>query len=503
MENTIGANGTTVVDDITVKAEQKTTLESFAVEQSPGEQNVKEAKILVHRSLPTSHEDVLQRLLHEIRPIDFHDVIGLPAEEELNSKHIVVAVVKHLLQVAEDRQFRLCQMYDYTYIYNGAYWKQCSKGDMKKFLCDAAVSMGHPLYEAKHYDFGNSLLKQFLSYAHLPAPEPVDSKVLINLNNSTFEYDAGNWQLRGFDPNDYLTYQLPFDYNAAATCPIFDNYLLRVLPDVSSRMVLQEFSGYIFTKMNLEKCLVLIGNGGNGKSVFFNILNALVGKNNTLNYSLSLFNREYCRAKLTNVLLNYSSEKGFDLNPDTFKTLISGEPIQAREPYGKSYTVYNLAKFIINCNQLPKETENTEAYFRRFLPIPFEVNISKEEKDTELAKKIIQDELPGVFNWLLKGLERIVKQKQFTHCEGSEKVMTEFRKQADSPQLFIEDKRYQPSDKAKATLTDLYDEYKTFCKDNKYQPLGKNRFSHSLENKGFEKSRRNDGTYFSLEKIAQ
>ena len=407
-----------------------------------------------------------------------------------------------MLQIAEDRKWGFGQMYDYTYVYNGAYWKQCSKSDMKMFLSDVAVKMGYPDYKVTHYEFAANLLKQFLSYAHITMPKALEGKVLINLQNHTFEFGPDGWRSKEFNPTDFMTYQLQFDYNKTATCPLFDKFLLKVLPDVSSRMVLQEFAGYIFTKLNHEKCLVLTGSGGNGKSVFFNILNALVGKNNTLNYSLGQFSHEYKRAKLTDVLLNYSSERGFDLNPDIFKTLVSGEPIQAREPHGKSFTIYNLVKFIINCNELPSIIEDTEAFFRRFLIIQFNVKITEEEKDIHLAEKIIKNELPSVFNWLLTGLERVMEHG-FTQCESSEKALKDFRKQADSVQQFIEEQRYIISDKSKVTLSGLYDEYKNFCRDNKYRALGRNKFSQILERKGFEKIRRNDGTYFCMEKSVQ
>jgi len=446
------------------------------------------------------HKDILQKLLGEIQPVNFREVIGLAEDEDLKQKHIVFAVIKQLLQTARNRQWNLCKAYEYTYVYNGAYWKQCSKDDIKKFLADAAVKMGLPDYDAKHYEFTDKLLKQFMSDAHLPTPEHNDSRILINLHNGTFQFTPDGWSQKGFDPNDFLTYQIRFDYDRAATCPIFEKYLLRVLPDESSRRVLQEFAGFIFTKLNLEKCLVLTGGGGNGKSVFMNILCALTGRENTLNYSLGLFSHEYNRAKLTNVLVNYSSEKGFDLNPDTFKALISGEPLQAREIYQRPFTLYNKAKFITNCNELPRETESTEAYFRRFLIVPFDVKISDDEKDISLADKIISTELPGVFNWLLEGLKRILRQQRFSYCAKAEQALGEFRKQSDSVQLFVEEQNYQPSETNKEALSDLYNSYKNFCRDDGYKPVGKNKFSQRMERKGFEKIRRNDGYYFRIER---
>lgn len=487
------------------------------------------------------HKDVLKNLLNELEPLDFVSIIKPEAEnlmkeyyaiieayesgnkelhkklnvpkgeeessrvieielmlkaikKEVKQKHYVVCIITELLKVAEKSKWNLCQCYDYVYIYNGAYWKQLSKDDLKYFLGEVAIKFGYPDIDAKHHQFKDELLKQFVTQAHLPTPEYDPDKILINLQNGTFEFTGSKWKLKAFDPKDFLTYQLPFPYNPAAVCPMFDSYLKKVLPDDDSNLILQEFSGFIFTKLNLEKCLILTGGGSNGKSVFFNILTALVGNENTLSYSMGLFNHEYNRAKLTNVLLNYSSEKGTDLNVETFKALISGEPLQAREPYGKPFSINNKVKFIMNCNELPKETESTEAYFRRYIIIPFDVKISEAERNINLADNIIKNELAGVFNWLLIGLERLVKNRRFTESEKVNQALAEFKRQADNVALFIDEYEYKPCTQRKKPLAEMFGYYKSFCIENGYKPFGKNNFSNKLESKGFEPTRLNDGS---------
>lgn len=487
------------------------------------------------------HKEVLHTLLQEIRPIDFvslirpeakeliteyqaivdayesgnkelHKKLNVPkANEEtsrvleievhlknckksIKQKHYVVCIIIEILKLAKSSSWNLCKCYDYVYVYNGAYWKQLSKEDLKYFLGQAAIKMGYPPIEAMYHLFKDELLKQFIADAHLSVPAGNPDKILINLQNGTFEFTGSTWNLRPFDPEDFLTYQLPFGYDKLASCPKYVNYLNAVLPDADCRAILQEYSGFIFTKLNLEKCLVLTGSGSNGKSVFFNILTALLGKENTLTYSMGLFNHEYNRARLTNVLLNYSSEKGTDLNVETFKALISGEPLQAREPYGKPFEINNKVKFIMNCNELPKETESTDAYFRRYIIIPFDVKISEAERDINLASDIIKSELPGVFNWLLNGLERLIRQKDFTVASKATTALANFKKQSDSIALFIEECNYSPSTNIKIPLADIYTLYKTFCLDDGYKPFGKNRFSSILESKGFEATRSNDGS---------
>jgi len=444
-----------------------------------------------------THDNIFSNLLKEVNPIDFYDYLQI--DVELKQKHTVFAVVKNLLEISKEKKWNLCTAFgDYVYLYNGSHWKQCDKKEMKDFLSEAAIKMGLPDYEAKSDNFPDKLLKQFLNNAYLKTKESPTDRVLINLLNGTFEIINGKENMKEFDPDDFITYQLPFKYNENASCPVWDKFLLRVVPDESCRKILQEFVAFIFTTWNMEKCLFLLGEGQNGKSVFMDVLTALIGEEKMLQYPLGQFNHEYSRAKLINVLVNCSSEKGTDLHPDTFKALVSMQAVQAREIYQKPFTLYNKAKFIINGNTLPKETENTDAYFRRFLIIPFEIKITEEERDIDLAKKIIASELPGVFNWMLKGLERLTVQQQFTKSEKAEKTLFEFRRQSDNVQLFLDEYPHHKT-KPQKSLTDIYEKYKTFCKDDGYKAKGKNNFSKELEKKGYEKIRTKGGMYFGIQ----
>lgn len=439
--------------------------------------------------------DVLDRLLVYIKPINFREFLNIPDDVKIVQKHIVVGVIKNLRHVAEKNKWNIAKVYDYIYVFNGQYWLQIERELFKTFLGKVAINLGCAEFDSIHYEFKERLLKQFDTDGFLLPPSNVNKEILINLQNGTYEIINGIGNLRNFDPKDFLTYQLPFCFDQKGDCVLFKTYLNKVLPDLDSQKVLQEYIGYVFLKeMNLEKCLVLTGSGQNGKSVFFNVICALLGEQNVLNYQMASFAHEYKRAKLVNILLNYSSEKGNDLDVDTFKALVSGEPLQAREPYGKPFTVKNKVRFVINANELPKETEQTDAYFRRFLLIPFEIKIKEEEKDINLASKIIKNELPGVFNWALQGLKRLLEQEKFTHCEKSLHAVEEFRKQSDSIALFIEECNVVPNVHTKTALKDLYNDYKNYCIDDNYRPFAKRKFGNRLEGLGFERTRLTDGS---------
>jgi putative DNA primase/helicase len=345
--------------------------------------------------------------------------------------------------------------------------------------------MGIEKFTGKHYTFKEELFKQFMASSFIPAPKGKKDSVLINLLNGTFEITPTKTTLRDFEQKDFITHQLPFEYVPEATAPLFQQYLDQVLPDEDKQRVLAEFCGYIFVKtsvLKLEKMLILYGTGANGKSVFFEIINALLGIENTSNYSLQSLTdvNGYYRAKIGNKLVNYASELNGKMATDIFKQLSSGEPIEARLPYGNPFQLHEYAKLIFNCNELPKDVEHTNAYFRRFLIIGFDVTIPEANQDKQLPQKIVKNELSGVFNWILQGLERVLSQKGFSRCDAVDNARKEYEKQSDSVKLFIDEFEYTTSSNAYTLIADLYQKYKTFAIEDGYRPVSKSNFMKRL-----------------------
>jgi putative DNA primase/helicase len=66
------------------------------------------------------------------------------------------------------------------------------------------------------------------------------------------------------------------------------------------------------------------------------------------------------------------------------------ERSKSRNPYINE----DYAKLIFNTNELPRDVEHNPAFFRRFIILGFDQTITEGERDPELAKKIIESELP-------------------------------------------------------------------------------------------------------------
>ncbi|HAT2138618.1 TPA: DNA primase family protein [Legionella pneumophila] len=441
---------------------------------------------------------ILQELLRIIVPIDFRQLADIPDKEKIKHHHYLVIAIEQILHLAKINNWGLCRNYDFIYLFNGKYWQLIDEEDLKTFLCQAAQRMGIDMYVAKYFQFREQLFKQFIALAHLPKPEFAKDIVYINLKNGTFEITPHHTKLRPFNPQDFMTYQLGFDYNPEAKMPLFEAYLNKVLPDKNSQKVLAEYLGYVFIRpsyLKLEKTLLLYGSGANGKSVFYEIVRKLLGEQNTSEFSLQNLTHEngYYRAMIANKLVNYASEISGKLEASIFKQLVSGEPVEARLPYGKPFILTEYAKLIFNCNELPKDIEHTDAYFRRFLIIPFTVTIPEHEQDTQLAQKIIASELSGIFNWVLEGLNRLLEQKQFTECEAAQFAREQYVRESDSVKQFIFERNYVPSATQTTTVHKLYDEYREFCMDDGFKAVNKTNFKKRLESCKVTIQRRNYG----------
>jgi putative DNA primase/helicase len=447
------------------------------------------------------HCDGLLAIKTALRPLNFQEKVGM----EVKRQHTVVETVDEVIERAKEINASIGVRNGQICIYNGAFWKPYLKNEIECFLGESSALLGVDKYEAKHYQFRNELFKQLITSALSIKSHLKSTEVKINLLNGTFVISDNTIGLLGFKQDDYLFYQLPFKYDKEATCSIFMEFLNYVLPNKDDQQLLSEYIGYVFIRnkeLKLEKCLVLYGKGANGKSVFFDIINALLGKENVSSYSLKSLTNEcgYQRATLGSKLLNYSSELSNHMDSSYFKQLVSGEAIEARLPYGIPFILEDYAKFIFNANDLPRDVENNEAFFRRFVILSFNVTIPEHQRNPSLAQRIINTELPGIFNWVLEGLSRILEQRGFSRSKGSENILADYKLASDSVRQFLNDHMYHPSFEKTIILHDFYVAYNRYTQDSGSRPLSKKGFAERLRNLQYNLTRTNKGMTVYTEK---
>jgi putative DNA primase/helicase len=463
-------------------------------------------------------EEVFSTILsHLPTRVDFKAAANMKEDERLHMKEHVVVCADLLVKTAKALGF------DFTikgnlHVYNTQYWLETDINTAKKdgliyFLSSAMEKLGIWNVRNQFHTSIDHLCSQFLTRVLFDQyiPKRTD-KILINLKNGT--YDFKERKLRDFDKDDFLTYRLSFPYDPNAIAPKWEKFLNQVLPiddndpDGSRQKVLAEYVGSCFTNLKTEKMLFNYGSGGNGKTVVMDVISALVGQENVSNSSLkNICTQGSFLAQLNNKLINLSSEASDYVDSQLIKDLASKEVITVCRKYELPFEMINYARVICNANELPqKGKEFLDGFKRRFLIIPFNYKVTDEEKQLGFASTIIKDELPGILNWVLRGLDRLITQDGFTPCRLSDDEVNKYMTDGDTVAMWLEDncwmedKDLKPKDCVQ--LKGLFADYMQWGWEQKQKHLlGRDKFKKRLsEMHGYSSFKYQHRDFYRLKK---
>ena len=416
-------------------------------------------------------------------------------DESPKQKHFKVAIVHNLITTAKKFNWHVIHDAGFFYIFNGAFWVSLDDNEVKQLLKDAAIKMGYTEIECRDSTFVDKLFQQAQQDGFFTEKNYVKQSI-INLKNGSLVLDEAGVHLKPFDYRDFLTHQLEFAYDPSAVNLVFNRYLDEVLPDKETKRTLQEVAGYLFIKgLKMEKIFFLYGLGANGKSVFFESLNGLLGADNISHYSLESLTDEkgYHRAMIKDKIVNYATDiRLTKIDAGMFKTLASGEPIEARLPYRDPFLMSDYAKLIFNVNKFDSaNVEHTHGFWRRVLVIPFTKTIPSEQQDRDLHKKILNDRA-GLLNWVIAGAERVIKQRDIFISAECELFKLKFMKETDTVAMYEDDvQETMTATIYFKTVQEAYNDYKNYCQEAGHKfPLGRNNFVQRMVALGFEKSKK-------------
>lgn len=237
--------------------------------------------------------------------------------------------------------------------------------------------------------------------------------------------DMRNGDVLDFSTSVHTNYIRPFEYREDAKYPTWKRFLNEVMPDEDEQKCLQEFFGMCFLdreRYSVEKFAMFIGSGSNGKSVVFDVVKSVIGKE----YVSFLDPTQLMDAKnlidVDGKRLNFAPDIRRGASFDSaLKALSSGQEVTGWKMYvgGK---VIKCPPLVFAMNELPKFRDVTSAFFRRILLFSFDVTIPEEKQDKSLAARIVREESAGVFRWMMEGLWRMQARlregkREFTHCQ--------------------------------------------------------------------------------------
>ena len=278
--------------------------------------------------------------------------------------------------------------------------------------------------------------------------------------------------------------RLPVNFNRS--CPEPKQWLkfLSELLYEEDILTLQEFVGYCLLPVNYaQKMLLIIGEGGEGKSRIGIVLSHLLGTN-MVNGSLSkLETSPFARADLQGKLLLVDDDLRLEglRSTNYLKTIITAEqPLDLERKGVQSYQGKVSCRLMAFGNgSLRALHDRSYGFFRRQIILSAKPRDPNRVDDPYLAGRLFK-ELPGILLWCLEGLYRLLgQQMQFTLSQKSQENLRLAISEGDNVRDFLESQGYFRLDKC-GTITSrqLYALYNEWCQDNAATALSSKTFIH-------------------------
>lgn len=333
----------------------------------------------------------------------------------------------------------------------------------------------------------DSQRKEVLKYLEVMCVDnsPVADAKLIAFKNGV--YDITTDRLTDFSPDMVITNQIPWDYRPEAFSDLADTTLNKMAcQDPQIRQLLNECIGYCFYRRNeLSVSMFLTGEKANGKSTFLQMLQDVLGVQNTSNLGLDELEERFAPVTMFGKLVNI----GDDISDDFlrgraiahFKKIVSGNMIKA-ENKGQDLFFYKpFVKLIFSANQIPRMKDRTGAVLRRMVIIPFNATFSKTDPDYDpyIAWKLKD---PEVMEYLCKigidGLKQILVNRSFTQSTKVDQELKEYTEYNNPILLFLAETEAEEIINQETKL--VHSNYEIFCRDNGFQCMGLANFSKEI-----------------------
>ena len=187
-------------------------------------------KIIMAESMAETKRKTMNQLLSKVDRVDY---IG--ACEELGWRPTInkdgsanpptqsnykVAIIDQLMITAKNHNWHLALDTGLFYIYSGSMWISLDKDELKNFLKDVAIKQSYPQIKARDSKFIVQLYDQAIQDGFF-TDKNYTQQSMINLNNGTLVLNSDGVKVKKFDYRDFLTHQLPFNYDSKSVNTVF------------------------------------------------------------------------------------------------------------------------------------------------------------------------------------------------------------------------------------------------------------------------------------------
>ena len=395
----------------------------------------------------------------------------------------------HTRKMAEKivKDFNIIEIDRFLYTYNGNCYSMLDMKDIEKYI-----------YKL-HKDITVTEFNEVRKKVELEPETYKEDTNYIALNNGLFNLDT--LELESKDKSKIITKYMDIDYiddidiitGEPSDSPI-KNYILELVQnDFELFTVICEFLGQALYRKNniIQKCLIIKGDKGNGKSKFLQVLTRFFGTENVSSLDLKQFEQRFGLFGLIGKIVNIGDDISGQYigESSNIKKVITSEMLPIEQKGKDLFNYKPYVTCIFSCNNMPRFDDSTKAIKRRLCILPFENTYSSELGNINpniVEEMTTKENMSNLFNWSIWGLRRVLKNYVITKSEKITEAVEEFDRENDPIMTFIDDvagdteldlKGYFNMKDTKAVYTD----YQIWCNNNGYKELSNINFGKQLK----------------------
>jgi putative DNA primase/helicase len=293
--------------------------------------------------------------------------------------------------------------------------------------------------------FSRNLCAEVTEHVRIQAPALWDRPPMDVLNCANGLLDLESHELRPHDPAHLSAVQIPVSFDPAAKCDAWQGFIEATFPADAAALAFEILAWLMVPYMSLQKAVLALGAGANGKSIFLSGVTSFIGRPNCAAMSLHAIEGDrFAAARLIGKLVNICPDlpSAYLESTSMFKAIVGGDRIPAEYKFRGGFDYEPFARLLFSANHPPKSADSSEGFFRRWVVIPFDKTFSPDRagyvpRDVLLARLTAAAELSGVLNRALDALPCVLKDG-FTDSESVRQAAEDFRAATDHFSVWLD-----------------------------------------------------------------
>jgi putative DNA primase/helicase len=331
--------------------------------------------------------------------------------------------------------------------------------------------------------------REVFKYLEITAPNrEIEGPDFIPFNDCVLNIRTN--QVFTHSPDRVFKNILKVKYNSTRRSKIIDDTLDNIsVHDPEIRLLILEMIGYTMYRRNeLGKAFILVGGGSNGKSTLLDMIISILGERNTSALDIKELNEKFTNAEVYGKLANIGDDISSKYIEDSaiFKKLVTGNTVTVQEKGENPFKFNSYATMIFSANKLPKTSDKSHGFYRRFCPVPLMAKFSKSDKsfDLEIIDKLNHAENLEYLAYIsLESFKGVLQRQAFTEPAKVTKMISDYKIQNSNVLLYLDDFE---TPLEQMTLSELYLVYQVWCKESGHKHCSKNEFKSEIYDFGYE-----------------